>query len=123
MYGFTEDKSKWNLGSWNYIFLNSNGWSAGIESSDSNIATNYADKWIYEQDMSSTPYFAQALGEVPNPALIWDVVGTVYGMTPMLELQQEIYADIEDVFFQNQKIYVVANSRINLGCNLRVKGA
>lgn len=122
MYGFTDDKSQWNLGSWNYITLNSSGWKAGIESDDSDIATKYADKWIYEHT-PQTPYFTHMLGEVGNPAIIWDVVGTVYGMTPMLELQQEIYSEIEDVFFQNQKIYVVANSRINLGCNLRVKGA
>ncbi len=125
MHGFTEDKSQWNLGDWTVLSIPQSGFKPGIESTNDNIAKNKPTKYVCEIDISNNKYLQQVLGEVQNPMPIWGEItgGTNYGFADneTVEANSEL---IEDVYFQNEKIYVIAKQIISTNaCNIKIKGA
>lgn len=126
MNGFTEDKSKWNLGTCTTAlmnFLSREGIQPGIKLDDE-FANSFPDKYVcILKDFSNkgAKDLAQILGETNNPALVWDMQG---GNTGLTEDQQEIVSCIENVFFQNLKIYIIFKKYpTTLSLTLRFKGA
>lgn len=127
MYAFTEDKSQWNVGNWVVLSLSQADFKPGIESTNDNIAKNKATKYVCEIDIASSDnaYLKRVLGEILNPMLIWaEVLGSSsYGFYEN-EIVESNGALIEDVYFQNQKIYVVASGIISANVyNIKIKGA
>ena len=134
MYGITEDKSQWNLGLWITVLLNRSDFGPGIGVSDPMIAEKCARKYVaqYLFNTSGTVYHVleQICGEYTKPALIWDVVhqnndGTGYGhgLENLTEREQEDAAIIEDVYFKNEQLYVVAKEMPLGKVLIRIKGA
>ena len=127
MYAFTEDKSQWNVGNWAVLSLPKDDFKPGIESTNDNIAKNKATKYVCEIDVASSDnaYLKRILGEVLNPMLIWaEITGaSSYGFTEN-EVVETNGALIEDVYFQNQKIYVISKEPISANVyNIKIKGA
>lgn len=127
MYAFTEDKSQWNIGDWIVLSLPKESFKPGIESDNDNIAKNKATKYVCEIDIASSDnnYLKQVLGAVSNPMLIWAEItgGSNYGFGEN-ETVEGNGALIEDVYFQNQKIYVISKDTISANVyNIKIKGA
>lgn len=106
MYGFTDDKSKWNLGSYSAVRVNYLLFKPGIASEDYNVYHYFPDKYVAAIDVEETELL-QVLGESKEPTLIWEVINTENG--DLTETQSENAAKIDTVFFQNEKIYIVLN--------------
>ena len=126
MNGFTEDKSKWNLGTCTTALMNylsREGIQPGIRLNDE-FANQFPDKYVcILEDFYSkgSRDIAQVLGESEDPALVWDIQG---GNTGLTEDQQEIASCIENVFFQNLKIYIILKKYpATMSLTLRLKGA
>lgn len=128
MYGFTEDKSRWNLGGWAVLTLYKSNFKPGIESDNANIAAYKPTKYVCEIDITNGnyKYLEAVLGETLNPMLIWAEItgGSNYGLNDNNETVEANGALIEDVYFQNQKIYVIANGELSTPAyNIKIKGA
>lgn len=126
MYGVTGDKSQWNLGNWTYLGCNRYLFIAGVCSTDAEIVARFPDKFVYKAPLSGWPYMQQVCGEVQNPSIIWDVIhydGNAYGLYDLTEDEQEDAAIIEDVYFQNEYVYIVAKEAPLKKVFLRFKGA
>lgn len=126
MNGFTEDKSKWNLGTCTDALMNMfsrEGIQPGIRLDDE-FANQFPDKYVCilkDFDYRGARDIAQVLGESKDPALVWDIQG---GNTGLTEDQQEIASCIENVFFQNLKIYIIFKKYpATMSLTLRLKGA
>ena len=122
MYGFRDDKSKWNLGQWamQYVSPTSGTLKAGLEWDDNVIIATFPDKYVAK--VTPVPQLLQTLGEYPNPSLIWEVINSS-GTKELNERQQEDAAKIIDVFFQNQNIYVILKQKLKDDIYLLIKGA
>lgn len=127
MYAFTDDKSKWNVGTWYYLQIARQNFVAGIISSDSEVQQKFPDKFVFKYDISNWAGMRSVCGGYGVPALIWDTLryGTdgVYGLGELTEDEQEDAAIVEDVFFQNENLYIITSVQpINTIC-VRFKGA
>ena len=129
MYGFTNDKSKWNLGEYGFFLAAPADFKAGITySGDSAVLNNYIDKYVKKVAVSTLPTNIQMmLNQIDNPALIWDVAhyntGVITGPNELTELEQESAIYIEDVFCSNDYVYVIASGQIRTSLAIRFKGA
>lgn len=128
MYGISEDKSQWNLGDWTYLGCERYYFIPGVSSDDSEVVARFPNKFVYKAPLSGWPYMQQVCGEVGNPALAWDVIHYdsstyAYGLYDLTEDEQEDAAIIEDVYFQNEFLYIVAKEMPIKKVFIRFKGA
>lgn len=127
MYGFTDDKSKWRLGTWMWINISRQLFTPGIVSEDSEIAARFPDKFVFKMEITNGN-LKQMCAEVKNPALVWDVIhddlGThrIYGLYELTEDEQEDAVLLENVFFQNNYLYFIAKAQPAGVINVRIKG-
>ena len=135
MYAFRNDKSQWNLGDWNKFWVGTTDFIPGVASDDSVIRERFPDKFVCKYDIQSAGgdagLFLKSVCEgIENPALLWAVLHNttnthlgVYGLYELTEEEQEDAIIIEDVFFQNEYIYIVASERPIYYIWLAIKGA
>lgn len=110
MYGFTNDKSNWNLGSWSQVKITRQEFTPGVASEDYFVQTKFPTKYIGEIEVEDAALL-QVLGESQKPTLLWGLINGVImnGNGELTESQSEDALKISTVFFQNEKIYVVMN--------------
>ena len=129
MYGFTNDKSKWNLGNYLYFLAQPGDFRVGAAFNNQVINENFPGKYVKGAHKSTlSGAIEKVLNEIDNPALIWDVAHYESGTgitTPeeLTELEQESAMFIENVFFSNDYIYVVSSRPIKTPLAIRLKGA
>ena len=123
MYGFTDDKSKWNLGTWANVIVVSSTIKPALACNDDKIASDFSNKYIGEVSPLAYSGLSEALTAYPTPALIWEVVNWTDKGKELTESGQEMAAMISNVFFQNEKIYVVFNKKPTESIHLLIKGA
>ena len=128
MYGFTDNKSKWNLGSWGGFGVSRESFKIGALSSNNKVANAFPDKYVAEIDVSSLSITIQCiLGEVSSPiALVTETCGSIYSGTaiiPASDDEKKGFEVIEGVYVQNQKIYFVAKSKPFKELVFVIKGA
>ena len=129
MYGFTNDKSKWNLGNYLYFLAEPDDFRVGAAFNNQVINENFPGKYVNGAHKSQLSVaIEKVLNEIDNPALIWDVAhyesGTgITAPEELTELEQESAMFIENVFFSNDYIYVVSSRPIKTPLAIRLKGA
>lgn len=128
MYGIAEDKSQWNIGNWTYLGCNRYSFVPGVISGDAEVVARFPDKFVYKAPLSGWPYMQRVCGEVLNPSIIWDVIHydqstNAYGLYDLTEDEQEDAAIIEDVYFANEYVYIVAKEMPIKKVFIRFKGA
>ena len=129
MYGFTNDKSKWNLGNYTYFLAQPGDFRVGVAFNTQVINENFPGKYVKRVHKSILSLTIESiLNEIDNPALIWDIAHYESGTgisTPeeLTELEQESAMFIENVFFSNDYIFVVSSRPIKTTLAIRLKGA
>lgn len=134
MYGFNNDKSKWNLGEWGKFWAARTDFIPGIASEDANIREKFPTKYVYKYNVTTNSAgdtaIKMACQGVQNPSILWAVLHNVsnahsgvFGLYELTEDEQEDANIIEDVFFQNEYIYVVATEQPNGYMWFAIKGA
>ena len=129
MYGFTNDKSKWNLGNYLYFLAQPGEFRVGATFNNQIVNENFPGKYVKSAPaVMLSIAIENVLKEIDNPALIWDVAHYESGTgitTPeeLTELEQESAMFIENVFFSNDYIYVVSSRPIKTPLAIRLKGA
>ena len=122
LYGFSDDKSKWNLGTWETLTISKLDVKPGLGWNDDLIASEFPYKYVSRSDAFSEGLL-QVLGASFRPVLSWEVVNYQDSETELTEDMQEDAAKISSVFFQNEHIYVVFNQKPNNNITLILKGA
>ena len=122
MYGFNDDKSKFNLGNWIIISVPDEYFLPGIASNDTVISGNFPTKYVQKINVSERLYLSQVLGGIESPTLAWEVTDA-QGRRELTETEQENAAKISSVFFQNENIYIVADEKPYADMYILIKGA
>jgi len=124
MHGFTDDKSKWNLGTWTEGLVQHSSIKPALAYDDEGIASNFPNKYIGVVSLNyATRKLSEALAAYPTPSLVWEVINRIDKGKELTESQQEMAAMISNVFFQNETIYVVFNKKPRETMGLLFKGA
>ena len=124
MHGFTDDKSKWNLGTWTKGIVLHSSIKPALAYDDEGIASNFPNKYIGVVSLGfAARKLSEALAAYPTPSLVWEVINRIDDGKELTELEQEMAAMISNVFFQNETIYVVFNKKPQEQMSFLFKGA
>lgn len=128
MFAINEDKSFFNLGEWAVMTLNKGSFVPGITLSDASLAQKLANKFVNVHTTSGWGIAIAICKGITEPCPVWDVIHhddntSYYGPVGLTEEEQENAAVIEDVFFSNDNIYIVASEEPLDKMYIRFKGA
>lgn len=124
MHGFTDDKSKWNLGTWTSGIVLHSSIKPALAYDDEEIASKFPNKYIGVVSLNyTTRKLSEALAAYPTPSLVWEMINISDNGKELTESEQEMAAMISNVFFQNETIYVVFNKKPREQMRFLFKGA
>lgn len=128
MYAINDDKSFFNLGAWAVMQCERTDFVPGITLSDATLASKLKNKFVKTRSVSGFPIAVAICQGITEPCPWWDVihhdVSTGYfGPVNLTEDEQEDAAVIENVFFSNDNIYIVASEQPINRVYVRFKGA
>lgn len=127
MYAINEDKSFFNLGAWAVMALARESFVPGITLSDTSLKAALKNKFVRVFPVSGWPIAELVCKQITQPCVIWDVIHydsstTYFGAYELTEEEQENASLIEDVFFSNDNIYIVATKQPINKVYVRFKG-
>lgn len=128
MYGFTEDKGKWNLGNWSGFAVSREAFKIGALSSIQRVVNAFPDKYVAEIPVSSLSTVIQSiLGENRTPmALMTEMCGSIYSqgaIVPLSDEEKKGFEVVEGIYTQNEILYVVAKRKPFKDLVFVIKGA
>lgn len=128
MYGFTEDKSQWNIGTWAGFGVSREAFKIGALSSIQRVANAFPDKYVAEIPVSSLSITIQKiLGENRTPlVLMTEMCGSIYSpgaIVPLSDEEKKGFEVVEGIYTQNEILYVVAKRKPFKELVFVIKGA
>lgn len=128
MYGFADDKGKFNLGSWGGFAVSKEKFKIGALSDNSVVSGSYPDKYVAEIPVSSLSKYCQLVTKETFSAMpiVAETSGSIYSATALVEVSESeklAFEMVETVYVQNETIYFIAKTKPIKDLVFVIKGA
>lgn len=128
MYAINEDKSFFNLGAWGVINASANSFVPGVTIDNADVQAKATNKFVSQRSVPAFAFAKIICQGITEPCPVWDVIHhdsstNYFGLEDLTEDEQEDASVIEDVYFSNDYIYVIATEQPLSNVYIRFKGA